>query len=116
MKITFIPMQEEHLPLWKKWIKNPHVRDVWFIEGYETEDVIQEKLQGNGYDYPFIIDVDDKSIGYIQCLDRSTGACGSSRPPWQRVLHRSRFPTPIESASGLCNPCAPHPAMSRNLR
>ena len=36
MNIQFLPFQQKHLPLWEEWIKIPHVKAVWFIEGYET--------------------------------------------------------------------------------
>ena len=62
-------MQEKDIPLWKTWSDVPHVKEVWFIEGYETTDYIHQKIEGNGYDHPFIIYVDNKPIGYIQCCD-----------------------------------------------
>lgn len=69
MKIVFQPMQLEHMPLWQKWIALPHVKDVWFIEGYEPADYITQKIAGNGYNYPFIIYMDEQPIGYIVCCD-----------------------------------------------
>jgi len=69
INITFIPMNKSHLEQWTKWIELPHVKDVWFIEGYETADYIHQKIAGNGYDYPFIIYLNDTPIGYIQCSD-----------------------------------------------
>ena len=62
-------MQEKDISLWKAWSEVPHVKEVWFIEGYETTDYIYQKIKGNGYDHPFIIYIDDKPIGYIQCCD-----------------------------------------------
>lgn len=47
----------------------PHVKIVWFIDGYETTDYIHQKLAGNGYDYPFVIELASQPIGYIQCSD-----------------------------------------------
>lgn len=69
MNISFQSFNEEHIPLWKRWIEIPHVKDVWFIEGYETADYIYEKITGNGYDYPFVILLDNQSIGYVVCCD-----------------------------------------------
>lgn len=69
MNIKFKKFTNEHLPLWQKWIEKPHVKDVWFVEGYETADYILEKIKGNGYDFPFVIYFDDKPIGYIVCCD-----------------------------------------------
>ncbi len=62
-------MQEKDIPLWKIWGEIPHVKNVWFIEGYETTDYIHKKIEGNGYDHPFIIYVGNQTIGYIQCCD-----------------------------------------------
>jgi aminoglycoside 6'-N-acetyltransferase len=67
--LAFVPMQEEHLYLWHRWSENQHVKEVWFIEGYEPADYITQKIRGNGYDYPFIIYLDDNPIGFIQCCD-----------------------------------------------
>lgn len=50
--INFQPFQIQHIPLWEQWIQLPHVKDVWFIEGYESADYIYQKITGNGYDYP----------------------------------------------------------------
>ena len=67
--ISFKPFSEQHLPLWEQWVELPHVKSVWFIDGYETPDYIHAKIAGNGYDFPFVIYVDDTAIGYIQCSD-----------------------------------------------
>jgi len=69
LNCSFKPMTEADIPLWEQWIQKPHVKDVWFIEGYELPEYIHQKIKGNGYDYPFIIYVNDTPIGYIQCSD-----------------------------------------------
>ncbi len=69
MNISFKKFSNEHLPLWERWIEIPHVKDIWFVEGYETSDYMQEKMTGNGYDYSFVIYLNDKPIGYTQCCD-----------------------------------------------
>lgn len=69
LHIFFQEMKTEHIPLWEKWIAIPHVKNTWFIKGYETSDYIYQKINGNGYDHPFIIYLDDQPIGYIQCCD-----------------------------------------------
>ena len=68
-QVSFAPMKESHLHLWEKWADIPHVKEVWFIDGYETTDYIHQKIAGNGYDYPFVIELNGKPIGYIQCCD-----------------------------------------------
>jgi RimJ/RimL family protein N-acetyltransferase len=71
MNIEFQPFTASHIPLWEKWITIPHVKDVWFIEGYEPADYIFQKIKdkGNGYDYPHVIYLDNISVGYIVCCD-----------------------------------------------
>ncbi len=69
MNILFKPMTEQDIPLWLQWSQKPHVKDVWFIAGYETRNYIYQKITGNGYDYPFIIYFEQKPIGYIVCCD-----------------------------------------------
>ena len=69
MNITFKPFTKEHLPLWNRWVEVPHVKNTWFMDGYEPTDKILEKIDGNGHTYPFVILVGDHPIGYIQCCD-----------------------------------------------
>ena len=69
MDISFKFMQHEDIDLWNKWTEIEHVKDTWFLEGYETPDYINQKIEGNGYDYPYIILVEDKPVGFIQCCD-----------------------------------------------
>ena len=68
-KISFKRFAQQDLPLFFEWAKKSHVKDTWFIDGYESIDKYSEKIKGNGYDYSFIIYIDDKPIGYIQCSD-----------------------------------------------
>jgi len=67
--ITFKKLTKEDMPLFLLWAKKPHVKDTWFAAGYESIDKYYQKIDGNGYDYGFIIYLDDKPIGYIQCSD-----------------------------------------------
>jgi RimJ/RimL family protein N-acetyltransferase len=67
--ITFQKLSKEDMTLFLLWAKKPHVRDTWFTDGYESIDKYQQKIEGNGYDYGFIIYLADKPIGYIQCSD-----------------------------------------------
>jgi aminoglycoside 6'-N-acetyltransferase len=62
-------MTEQDIPLWQHWSEKSYVKEAWFFEGYETKDDIYRKVAGNGYCYPFIVEIDDKPIGYIQCCD-----------------------------------------------
>ncbi len=67
--IAFEKMTTEHLSLWNAWIEIPHVKDVWFIDGYEPAAYMAKKLAGNGYDFPFIIFLHGQAIGFIQACD-----------------------------------------------
>lgn len=67
--ISIVPMTEDHLVYWNEWVNVPHVKNTWFLEGYEPPEYMLEKLKGNGYDYPFIICLDNKPIGYLSCSD-----------------------------------------------
>ncbi|MDF1795365.1 MAG: GNAT family N-acetyltransferase [Coxiellaceae bacterium] len=69
MNITFKPFTKNELPLWQRWITVPHVKEVWFIEGYEPSDYMYQKIEGNGYDCPFVIYIDNNPVGYIQCCN-----------------------------------------------
>lgn len=69
LNIAFEAFNENYLPLWNEWVEAPHVKESWFIEGYETTNYIIRKIQGNGYDYPFVIFIEHVPIGYIQCCD-----------------------------------------------
>ena len=68
-KIEFKKLTKNDMPLFKEWAKQPHVKNTWFQEGYETLDKYESKIAGNGVDYPFIIFFDNKPIGYIQASD-----------------------------------------------
>ena len=41
--ITFKKFTEEDLPLFLKWAAKPHVKDVWFLDGYEAVDQYYKK-------------------------------------------------------------------------
>lgn len=34
-KMRLVKMAQSHLALWQAWSEKTHVKDVWFIEGYE---------------------------------------------------------------------------------
>lgn len=68
-------MTNDHLSLWEKWITIPHIKETWFIDGYETSSYIHEKIKGNGHTVPFIIYLDHAAIGYIQYCDLYAFVC-----------------------------------------
>lgn len=62
-------MTQDDIPLYLQWCDIPHVKNVWFLPGYEKPEAIAEKVKGNGFDHPYFICVDDKPIGHIVCSD-----------------------------------------------
>ncbi len=68
--IEFLPLEENHIQLLRKWLKEPHVTEFW----QETEDEEEfrskflDKLPARGV-VPFIISVNSKPVGYIQYYD-----------------------------------------------
>ena len=69
MHISFKKFTLEDVPLYYEWAEKPHVKNVWFLEGYQPKEYILKKIEGNGIEYPFIILANDKPIGHIQYWD-----------------------------------------------
>lgn len=69
MKIAFKEFRLEDVPLYYEWAEKEHVKNVWFLEGYQPKEYILTKIKGNGIEYPFLITIDDKAIGFIQYWD-----------------------------------------------
>ena len=67
--IRFKPMKLEDLSLWFNWARKPHVSSVWFKPGYDPPELIYKVVEGNGYEYPFIIYYHNVAIGFISCAD-----------------------------------------------
>lgn len=78
--LTFVPFAAIHLPLMLKWLETPHVKKWWDQDVVWTANLIVEKygtyIDGykieNGKRKPmhaFIIHLDHKPIGYIQCYN-----------------------------------------------
>lgn len=66
-EFEFIPLKEEHIPLMRRWLKEPHVAEFWQESEDENEfrEKFLHKLLQRGVS-PFIIEIDGKPIGYIQ--------------------------------------------------
>jgi len=63
------PFTHEHIPLFYEWAKKEHVKNTWFVEGYKSVEAIAELVNPNGYDYPCIIEFENKPIGYLLYCD-----------------------------------------------
>ena len=64
--IQFLPFAAEHLLLYFKWAEKEHVKSEWFRDGYKPVDAIIEKLKEGSDAFPFIIQVSDCQVGFIQ--------------------------------------------------
>lgn len=68
--IEFSSLQEHHIPLLRKWLKEPHVAEFW--QETEDEEKFRDKFLGKLPERgvsAFVILVDSKLIGYIQYYD-----------------------------------------------
>ncbi len=69
MNITFKEFTLEDVPLYYEWAEREHVKNIWFLDGYQPKEFILKKIEGNGIDYPFVILDEGKPIGHIQFWD-----------------------------------------------
>ncbi len=67
--IRFEPFTEKFLSDYYRWAEKDHVKNTWFIDGYQPIDAILKTIEGNGYDFPFVILLDEVPIGYIIYCD-----------------------------------------------
>ena len=67
IKINFKKFTADDLSLYYCWCNKPHVEEQFFREGYEPKEAILKKIDGTTEDvFPFIIEINEKPIGYIQ--------------------------------------------------
>ncbi|MFN0193184.1 MAG: GNAT family N-acetyltransferase [Aestuariivirga sp.] len=65
MKISFEPVQQQHLPLLEVWLQKPHWREWW--DDPQTElGYIVNMIEGRDSTKPFIFSFDGVPVGYIQ--------------------------------------------------
>ena len=63
----FHPMSAADLPLMRRWLEMPHVRE-WWGEPETELDYIHDMIEGRDTTRPFIFSVDGEPMGYIQIL------------------------------------------------
>jgi len=61
----FHPMTLDDLPLMRRWLDMPHVKE-WWGEPEAELDYIRDMIEGRDTTRPFIFSVDGKPVGYIQ--------------------------------------------------
>lgn len=69
MLIAFKKFTVEDVPLYYIWAEKEHVKNVWFLDGYQPKEYILQKIAGNGIEHPFVILVNESPIGHIQFWD-----------------------------------------------
>lgn len=69
--VTYTRVREEHIELIRYWRNQPFIRDTMQFREYITPEMQKawfDKIN-NKYNYYFIIEVDGKKIGLINCKD-----------------------------------------------
>jgi aminoglycoside 6'-N-acetyltransferase len=61
----FRPMTADDLPLMRRWLEMPHIKQ-WWGEPDEELGYIRDMIDGRDTTRPFIFAVDDEPVGYIQ--------------------------------------------------
>jgi len=69
LEIEFTPFTHQDFPIYKKWSEFNHVKNTWFLDGYESREAVLSKIEEGGYDFPFIIQIEGKKVGFIQYCD-----------------------------------------------
>jgi RimJ/RimL family protein N-acetyltransferase len=62
----FRPMTSEDLPLMRRWLESPHMRE-WWGEPETELGYIRDMIEGRDTTRPFIFSADSELVGYIQC-------------------------------------------------
>jgi RimJ/RimL family protein N-acetyltransferase len=63
--IAIRPMTLEDLPLFRRWLEEPHVRAWWGEPDQEVANV-RDMIEGRDTTEPYIFGLDGRPIGYIQ--------------------------------------------------
>ena len=64
---VFRPMSEADLPLMKRWLAEPHVKQ-WWGDTNEQFEIVSGDLEVEAMDQ-FIVAKDDRPFGYLQCYN-----------------------------------------------
>jgi aminoglycoside 6'-N-acetyltransferase len=85
MRYVFHPMAPDHLPMVGRWLETPEV-----VRWWGDPDVQYELVRGD-LDHPdmdqFIVAINGRPFGYIQCYKLGTWNCGfGAQPPRTRGI------------------------------
>lgn len=64
--MRFEPVMEAHLPMLAQWLHTPHIRE-WWGDPKEELGFIRDMVEGRDSTRPFLIVLDGRPVGYIQC-------------------------------------------------
>ena len=64
-RYDFHPMGISHLPLMRRWLEQPHVRE-WWGEPETELGYIRDMIEGRDTTRPYFFTVDGRPVGYIQ--------------------------------------------------
>jgi aminoglycoside 6'-N-acetyltransferase len=82
---VFHPMTPDHLPMVRRWLETPEVARWWGDPG-EQHQLVRGDLDHPDMDQ-FIVAIDGRSFGYIQCYRLSAWNCGfGPQPPATRGI------------------------------
>jgi aminoglycoside 6'-N-acetyltransferase len=75
------------LPLMRRWLESPHVRE-WWGEPETELGTIRDMIEGRDTTQPFIFSVDGEPVGYIQCwfIGHHQNATWIADNPWLAEL------------------------------
>lgn len=66
----FRPLENEDLPMFYRWVKQPHIAKWWLSDSYEAfAATYQPDIQIKNTVHPFIMYLDQKPIGYAHYYD-----------------------------------------------
>ena len=95
----FHPMSAADLPLMRRWLEMPHVRE-WWGEPETELGYIRDMIEGRDTTRPFIFSVDGEPMGYIQYwfVGDHQNATWIADHPWLAELPSTRLGSTCRSA------------------
>ena len=76
---VFRPMQRADLPLVRRWLELPHVRQ-WWGDPFEQSALVGGDLDDPAMDQ-YVVDANGRAFAYLQCYCLSAWNCGFGEQP-----------------------------------